>query len=285
MVFAQIVRHTSFQLTAARRRLAAHVEAALQGRSVSTHSRPKAAGGRRCAACDTQQRFNSQPPEGGWIGQLKHRIVQDKFQLTAARRRLEMVFAQIVRHPPFQLTAARRRLDAERMKPEVVAVFQLTAARRRLGVCGIHAHIQRDVSTHSRPKAAGMSKIPPNNPTQGFNSQPPEGGWMSDQERLRGDAVSTHSRPKAAGSCGVLDNLILFVSTHSRPKAAGRRNKCGCGRNRVSTHSRPKAAGIHQVHPFAGKPVSTHSRPKAAGASAETLGPQGLHCPVSLRFH
>ena len=31
--------------------------------------------------------------------------------------------------------------------------------------------------------------------------------------------------------------------------------------------------------------VSTHSRPKAAGASAETLNRQGLHCPVSLRFH
>ena len=33
------------------------------------------------------------------------------------------------------------------------------------------------------------------------------------------------------------------------------------------------------------KLVSTHSRPKAAGASAETLNRQGLHCPVSLRFH
>ena len=31
--------------------------------------------------------------------------------------------------------------------------------------------------------------------------------------------------------------------------------------------------------------VSTHSRPKAAGAAAETLNPQGLHRPVSLRFH
>ena len=31
--------------------------------------------------------------------------------------------------------------------------------------------------------------------------------------------------------------------------------------------------------------VSTHSRPKAAGASAETLAQQGLHRPVSLRFH
>ena len=80
-------------------------------KDVSTHSRPKAAGfdlhlcempnpfqltaarrrlaGRRCAACDTQQRFNSQPPEGGWSGLIIPLYVRFWFQLTAARRRLE----------------------------------------------------------------------------------------------------------------------------------------------------------------------------------------------------
>ena len=53
----------------------------------------------------------------------------------------------------------------------------------------------------------------------------------------------------------------------------------------VSTHSRPKAAGESKIKCWLGYAVSTHSRPKAAGASAETLNRQGLHCPVSLRFH
>ena len=53
----------------------------------------------------------------------------------------------------------------------------------------------------------------------------------------------------------------------------------------VSTHSRPKAAGQTYWNMNTGTFVSTHSRPKAAGAAAETLGPQGLHRPVLLRFH
>ena len=53
----------------------------------------------------------------------------------------------------------------------------------------------------------------------------------------------------------------------------------------VSTHSRPKAAGKQVGNAEVLTNVSTHSRPKAAGAAAETLGPQGLHRPVSLRFH
>ena len=78
-----------------------------------------------------------------------------------------------------------------------------------------------DVSTHSRPKAAGRIR------TDGggaimfqhtaarrrlvsfavmksvqdlcFNTQPPEGGWASAPGFKRRPAVSTHSRPKAAG--------------------------------------------------------------------------------------
>ena len=55
------------------------------------------------------------------------------------------------------------------------------------------------VSTHSRPKAAGIGFV----------------------HAARVKPVSTHSRPKAAGivkTCGFSDT---DVSTHSRPKAAG----------------------------------------------------------------
>ncbi len=36
--------------------------------TVSTHSRPKAAGATTSAICAAVTRFNSQPPEGGWFG-------------------------------------------------------------------------------------------------------------------------------------------------------------------------------------------------------------------------
>ena len=56
-----------------------------------------------------------------------------------------------------------------------------------------------DVSTHSRPKAAGIAN----------------GAGRCDAK------VSTHSLPKAAGTYPRTDMNALPVSTHSRPKAAG----------------------------------------------------------------
>ena len=79
-------------------------------------------------------------------------------------------------------------------------MFQHTAARRRLG-----AHI-----------------IIKANDINGFNTQPPEGGWFICVIICTYLKVSTHSRPKAAGY--IYDFLLSSnqVSTHSRPKAAGR---------------------------------------------------------------
>ena len=56
------------------------------------------------------------------------------------------------------------------------------------------------VSTHSRLKAAGFKFNPNLLNLNGFNTQPPEGGWGI--ERIyKNDIkqVSTHSRLKAAG--------------------------------------------------------------------------------------
>ena len=102
------------------------------GLSVSTHSRPKAAGA-ACSGCRSYR-----PP----------------FQLTAARRRLGASKPHLPRQPKvsthsrpkaagrlpaplsrvqsFQLTAARRRLDTKPLCRVRHKLFQLTAARRRL---------------------------------------------------------------------------------------------------------------------------------------------------------
>ena len=99
-----------FQLTAARRRLGFRDPTPAAQQGVSTHSRPKAAGGSdRCdqsALC----RFNSQPPEGGWKVVIPLWAILNRFQLTAARRRLVKTCFRCVINVLFQLTAARRRL-------------------------------------------------------------------------------------------------------------------------------------------------------------------------------
>ena len=77
-----------------------------------------------------------------------------RFQHTAARRRLPEFKASFIGGLEFQHTAARRRLPNIPVAPARFELFQHTAARRRLHVeCGacFVAHV---VSTHSRPKAA-----------------------------------------------------------------------------------------------------------------------------------
>ena len=65
-----------------------------------------------CSAMSSIKRFNSQPPEGGWLQSEETDICH--------------------------------------------WLFQLTAARRRLVDDGTFLGVRNGVSTHSRPKAAGI---------------------------------------------------------------------------------------------------------------------------------
>ena len=78
-------------------------------------------------------------------------------------------------------------------------VFQLTAARRRLALTEDAANEGENISTHSRAKAAGTSRV----------------------VAMILDNISTHSRAKAAGLIPQGAVLIVDISTHSRAKAAG----------------------------------------------------------------
>ena len=74
-------------------------------------------------------------------------------------------------------------------------MFQHTAARRRLAATGIKAATLTMVSTHSRPKAAGVNVV----------------------MMFPFVNVSTHSRPKAAGIRGsLLYGVIMFQHTAAR---------------------------------------------------------------------
>ena len=59
-------RKRLFQHTAARRRLGAKHNTVIVSDTVSTHSRPKAAGFKKCCFRSGSICFNTQPPEGGW---------------------------------------------------------------------------------------------------------------------------------------------------------------------------------------------------------------------------
>ena len=301
---------------------------------VSTHSRPKAAGSQTfhrpptTAGFNTQppeggwpdgkierrnrQRFNTQPPEGGWAWTTRspkptvcfntqppeggwpnphfHETPINKFQHTAARRRLAGVVFPRIDPPVFQHTAARRRL----VLGALGVVFRLPVSThsrpKAAGITQVQAALSGEVSTHSRPKAAGDEPLPAACPKLGFNTQPPEGGWPENDLLLRFNAVSTHSRPKAAGQSHSLGHVLLwFQHTAARRRLA--RQLLGYSRqirfntqppeggwgkypmkssNRQSFNTQPPeggwAGGGHNRLPGW---VSTHSRPKAAGKAAK----------------
>ena len=129
-----------FQLTAARRRLVSGQYRQKDRDRVSTHSRPKAAGTpavcgvggakfqlraarRRLVRVNSIRpfhalRFNSQPPEGGWVKWETTILLIWTFQLTAARRRLG---------PGERSTVSRNRFNSQ--PPEGGWLWELVQVR------------------------------------------------------------------------------------------------------------------------------------------------------------
>ena len=127
--------------------------------SVSTHSRPKAAGFFFISGFQVFKSFNTQPPEGGWwCSELKE--WQDFwFQHTAARRRLGRRFISII----------SRSSVSTHSRPKAAGPCECTGSPPAV------------VSTHSRPKAAGAVLQTCLTLNGCFNTQPPEGGWRQRQ--------------------------------------------------------------------------------------------------------
>ena len=98
-----------FQHTAARRRLESDSG---RGRLARCFNTQPPEGGWISGVFEPAERggFNTQPPEGGWLFEPKQIGILDKFQHTAARRRLETCNKKSVKDHQFQHTAARRRL-------------------------------------------------------------------------------------------------------------------------------------------------------------------------------
>ena len=125
-----------FQHTAARRRLGTSQNFRSRLHAVSTHSRPKAAG--------------SQRQRQEW---------QKKFQHTAARRRLDFHFRDTNSVIKFQHTAARRRLAFSKSSSSAGIGFN-TQPPEGGWESNFTFELNTVVSTHSRPKAAGLRLQP-----------------------------------------------------------------------------------------------------------------------------
>ena len=255
-----------FQHTAARRRLALSLLVRHGNITVSTHSRPKAAGRfyKRCSL--SKPCFNTQPPEGGWKIKGFGTAVLQSFNTQPPEGGWMMCFlieytALVSTHSRPKAAGRLRKRQAtwrqsfNTQPPEggwfvglgsilIGFMFQHTAARRRLAQQSQLLPHPIHVSTHSRPKAAGNDMKPIFQRRKSFNTQPPEGGWVFCGCSLEESQVSTHSRPKAAGLLPLCCRWSL-CRFNTQPPEGGWfipehfQDVCF----RVSTHSRPKAAG------------------------------------------
>ena len=234
-----------FQHAAARRRLGMPDMAMPTSVAVSTRSRPKAAGKYGTVLATLVSGFNTQPPEGGWFevssiffesssfntqppegGWMPYFMIHGGNNMVSTRSRpkaagfllfgIQQISYCFNTQPPeggwlnnqqtnhaelmFQHAAARRRLGRHNIRGRAFQAFQHAAARRRL-VCSAMSSINRI----------------------GFNTQPPEGGWLVRGVRL----LRMDGFQHAAARRRLVYLLLLFlnhqtVSTRSRPKAAGK---------------------------------------------------------------
>ena len=146
----------SFQHTAARRRLVSiMVQAPLLVR-VSTHSRPKAAGKQQFCFCVQRLVSTHSRPKAAGPNEYTNAGREIAFQHTAARRRLGVSAPPVP--PPnrcFNTQPPEGGWSPLNSNKPNAKQFQHTAARRRLGVVARLRLLEHEVSTHSRPKAAG----------------------------------------------------------------------------------------------------------------------------------
>ena len=150
----QGVNTVEFQHTAARRRLAADSNCRCASDFVSTHSRPKAAGGYSLlSGLGSSVSTHSRPkaagrnqPAGRWVCMVS----------THSRPKAAGSAPPRYRLPRLVSTHSRPKAAGQPMAFFIpFSAFQHTAARRRLVGGGSGNSAVDTVSTHSRPKAAG----------------------------------------------------------------------------------------------------------------------------------
>jgi len=135
------------------------------------------------AACNRRiARFNTQPPEGGWVYCNAVFLFYALFQHTAARRRLGQNRLADLLKIWFQHTAARRRLAHAIVTTKTGFKVSTHSRPKAAGSCSCGLRVFNYVSTHSRPKAAGSNFCRLVTNQKRFNTQPPEGGWGLSQK-------------------------------------------------------------------------------------------------------
>ena len=210
-----------FQHTAARRRLAGCTFVA--SFDVSFNTQPPE-GGWFCLLVHhfCVRSFNTQPPEGGWIIHFFKLFLTFCFNTQPPEGGW---FCNACLYFPcnsFNTQPPEGGWTSTYSDCSYSSMFQHTAARRRLASSLFLFNFSHDVSTHSRPKAAGVYRAGRVWRLAGFNTQPPEGGWVAALLSLN-LIPSFNTQPPEGGwiqHLNILSILLLFQHTAARRRLA-----------------------------------------------------------------
>ena len=186
--------------------------------------------------------FNTQPPEGGWLG----------------AGRLNRLLASFNTQPPeggwgAQVFGAVDFCVSTHSRPKAAAGYTNFLDLVKSGF-------------NTQPPEGGCSVFIRHTHNEGcFNTQPPEGGCRSSEIRrpFLMEFQHTAARRRLLMTMLIRQGMSAFQHTAARrrlPTLAF----AGYLKRPVSTHSRPKAAAHDHRQDDACRAVSTHSRPKAA---------------------
>ena len=103
--------------------------------------------------------FNSQPPEGGWRSKIQKSLYCRCFNSQPPEGGWQFTITGLCCLPGFNSQPPEGGWISADMSTTGLYWFQLTAARRRLAAVRVQYVNNATVSTHSRPKAAGISRV------------------------------------------------------------------------------------------------------------------------------
>ena len=145
--------------------------------TVSTHSRPKAAG--FCLLCNRGDLggFNTQPPEGGWCLAYTAMVAVLCFNTQPPEGGWPHYTGGYLLQMTFQHTAARRRLDqSEPSHIRSVSCFNTQPPEGGWDTLDTATAISYSFNTQP-PEGGWLLELRFDHLESCFNTQPPEGGW------------------------------------------------------------------------------------------------------------
>ena len=224
---------------------------------VSTHSRPKAAGTAAYCCPPSAWSFNTQPPEGGWPLRSIRPCCSSMFQHTAARRRLVCFCTFQNYHPGFNT-----------QPPEG-------------GWTNITKPKQAERGFNTQPPEGGWDKRAGSGRTMsGFNTQPPEGGWLEGHILLLIAAMFQHTAARRRLAWPYRQPIPFSCFNTQPPEGGWRLIDAVTVKSVLFQHTAARRRLVENYAVDDSVPaVSTHSRPKAAGCSL------CAYCSPSIRFN